>query len=59
MSNLCRNCQKRPALFIRRQKRYHKPSVLIIRADDDHDLCMRCFKSERDRQMARELAARA
>jgi hypothetical protein len=51
----CRSCGKRPALFIRRQKRYGKPAAIIIKSDSDHDLCPRCWRSMRDQQQALQL----
>ena len=50
---LCRICQKRPALFIRRI-RWTKQ--LVVRRDKDHDLCGQCHRSlsARFRQKGRE-----
>ena len=45
--HICRECFSRPARF-----RYHGQ----VRADRDHTLCFRCFRSEVDRQRARAMA---
>lgn len=45
--HLCRACKTQRARY-----RYRG----AVRADRDHTLCFRCFRSERDRQRARLLA---
>jgi hypothetical protein len=45
--HLCALCRTGRALY-----RYRG----VVRADRDHDLCFRCFRSERDRHRARLLA---
>jgi hypothetical protein len=46
----CIECRVQPALFQYRGR---------VRADRDHTLCFRCFRSEVQRQRARRLAAPA
>jgi hypothetical protein len=46
----CIECRVQPALFQYRGR---------VRADRDHTLCFRCFRSEVQRQRARRLAASA
>jgi hypothetical protein len=43
----CAQCKTRP---------FGRP-VTIVRADADHDLCQRCYRSARERQRALELRA--
>src|SRR5271157_1503541 len=38
MRRMCRECKKRPALFY--DKRWK-----AVRADNDHDLCWRCYRA--------------
>lgn len=47
--HLCEDCRTRKARF-----RYRG----IVRADRHHTLCFQCFRAERERQRARQLAAR-
>jgi len=54
---LCALCKERRALYIRRRPRAVGRASIVIRADSDHDLCLRCYRSERSRQQARALAA--
>lgn len=41
MKRVCVECKKRPAQF--------KDGRGRIKADDDHKLCFRCYRTERDR----------
>ena len=50
MRHLCVACRERRAKF-----RYHGE----VRADRDHVLCFQCFRSERERTRARQLATRS
>ena len=47
--HMCKGCSRHRALFQYRGE---------VRADRDHTLCFRCYRSERDRQRARLTAAR-
>jgi len=42
MRRMCRDCKKRPALFY--DKRWKR-----VRADNDHDLCWRCYRAQLNR----------
>lgn len=50
---LCSRCGERPALFYVKGKMKRKCKSRV-RYDPNHDLCQRCFCSERDRRRAEE-----
>lgn len=52
---ICKRCGKREAIYIRRQRNRAGRMMTIVGADDSHDMCLRCKRSDWDRQRAHEL----
>lgn len=42
MKRMCRQCNKRPAIFL---QRHGIGNRLAVHSDNDHDLCMQCTRS--------------
>lgn len=56
---ICQKCEERPAKFILRYRRGKFIQRLgrkaLVRSDKDHSLCPRCYRSELQSSLARQI----